>query len=318
MLDAAIQTQNLTKYYGEFAALTDLSLEVQPGEVYGFLGPNGAGKTTLIRTILDEIRPSLGRCWILGKDCRQESLKIRSEIGYLPADLALYPRLTGHELLEFFANLRGYVDWGHVLELSERLGADLAKRVGDLSTGNRQKIGLIQAFMSRPRLLIMDEPSAGLDPLVQRELQSMMRETAMQGNTVFLSSHTLSEVQRVADRVGIIRNGQMVAVEPLDALRARALRRIEIDFSDPIDPNVVRALPGVRDLVATRFRAVFGFAGDMGELLRSLSTTYNIAELETREADLDEVFLSFYRDPPPSDQDTREPATNEAVVGSPR
>ena len=198
--EGAIRTAALTKHYGDFPALVDLDLEVVAGEVYGFLGPNGSGKTTMIRTILDEIRPTAGRAWILGMDSRKQSVEIRRHIGYVPGDLALYPNLTGHDTLTFFANLRGGVDWTYVNELAERLGADLSKKVGDLSSGNRQKIGLIQAFMNRPAVLIMDEPSTGLDPLVQREFQTMLREVAAEGRSVFLSSHTLSEVQRVADR----------------------------------------------------------------------------------------------------------------------
>ena len=194
----AIQTQGLTKHYGDVEALTDLTLDVHPGEVFGFLGPNGAGKTTTIRTLLDEIRPTAGTASILGMDCRRDSVAIRRRLGYVPGDLAMYPSLTGRDTLTYFANLRGGVDWSYVSELAERLGADLAKKIGDLSSGNRQKVGLIQAFMNRPDVLIMDEPSSGLDPLVQREFHTMMREVAAEGRTVFLSSHTLSEAQRLA------------------------------------------------------------------------------------------------------------------------
>ncbi len=203
----AIHTEGLTKKYGDIEALVDLDLEVQRGEVFGFLGPNGAGKTTMIRTVLDLIRPSRGKAAILGLDSHCDSVEIRRHIGYLPGDLAMYPRLTGRDTLAYFGNLRGGIDWAYVGQLAERLNADLSKKVADYSTGNRQKVGLIQAFMSRPELIIMDEPSTGLDPLVQQEFQEMMRELAAEGRTVFLSSHTLSEVQRAGDRVGIIRGG---------------------------------------------------------------------------------------------------------------
>ena len=205
--EIAIHTEGLTKHYGEVPALVDLNLDVRAGEIFGFLGPNGAGKTTTIRTFLDELRPTSGSASILGMDTHLQSVEIRDHIGYVPGDLAMYPNLTGKDTLTYFANLRGGVDWGFVDSLAERLGADLSKKVGDLSSGNRQKVGLIQAFMNKPDVLIMDEPSSGLDPLVQREFQAMMREVASDGRTVFLSSHTLSEVQRVADRVGIIRHG---------------------------------------------------------------------------------------------------------------
>lgn len=190
-----IHTRGLTKHYGDFQALVDLDLDVRAGEIFGFLGPNGAGKTTTIRTLLDEIRPTAGSATIVGLDVHDDAVEIRRHLGYLPGDLALYPNLTGRDTLRLFANLRGGVDWGYVEELAARFETDLSRRVGDLSTGNRQKVGIIQAFMNRPRVIIMDEPSTGLDPLMQRELQALMAEMAADGRTVFLSSHTLSEVQ---------------------------------------------------------------------------------------------------------------------------
>ena len=206
--EPVIEVDGLTKHYGSVVGIQDVSFTVQRGEVFGFLGPNGAGKTTTIRTLLDEIRPTEGRASILGLDTHAKAVEIRRHLGYIPGDLALYPNLTGRDTLTYFANLRGGVDWSYVNELAERLNANLSRKVGNLSSGNRQKVGLIQAFMNRPDVLIMDEPSSGLDPLIQREFQNMVREVAADGRTVFLSSHTLSEVQRVAERVGIIRQGQ--------------------------------------------------------------------------------------------------------------
>jgi ABC-2 type transport system ATP-binding protein len=220
----AIHTEGLTKHYGDVEALVDLDVDISAGEIFGFLGPNGAGKTTTIRTMLDEIRPTAGTATILGMDTHRQSVEIRKHIGYVPGDLAMYPNLTGRDTLTYFANLRGGVDWAYVDELAERLDADLGKKVGDLSSGNRQKVGLIQAFMNRPDVLLMDEPSSGLDPLMQREFQAMMREVASNGATIFLSSHTLSEVQRVADRVGIIRHGRLIALEGVTSLRSMGLR----------------------------------------------------------------------------------------------
>ena len=192
-MPVAISTQRLTKHYGDVAALVDLDLAVGPGEVCGFLGLN-AGKSAMIRTILAEIRPASGTVQILGMDTHQESVEICRHIGYLPGDLVLYPNLTGRDVLTYFANLRAGVDCNYVAELQERLGVDLDRKSGNLSTGNRQKVGIIQAFMNQPELLVLDEPSTGLDPWVQRELQTMMREVAEAGRTVFLSSHTLSEM----------------------------------------------------------------------------------------------------------------------------
>ncbi|MDH3250115.1 MAG: ABC transporter ATP-binding protein [Acidimicrobiia bacterium] len=295
-MNAAIETHGLTKHYGDFPALKNLDLVVNPGEVFGFLGPNGAGKTTMIRTILDEIRPTAGSASIMGFDTHRDAVEIRNHIGYLPGDLAMYPRLTGRDTLTYFANLRGGVDWSYVDELAERLDADLSKKVGDLSTGNRQKVGLIQAFMNRPAVLIMDEPSTGLDPLVQREFQAMMREVAAEGRTVFLSSHTLSEVQRISDRVGIIRHGDLVAVEAVQALRSKAMRRVEFEFASHVDPAVFDDVPGVRDVSANDHRIVLSYDGKMDSLLTTVAGRYEVVDISTAEADLEEIFLTYYRD----------------------
>lgn len=292
----AIKTEALTKHYGETRALVDLDLEIRTGEIFGFLGPNGAGKTTAIRTILDEIRPTAGRASILGMDSHQHSVEIRRHIGYVPGDLAMYPNLTGRDTLTYFANLRGGVDWGHVDQLADRLDADLDKKIGDLSSGNRQKVGLIQAFMNRPEVLIMDEPSSGLDPLVQREFQAMMGEVAAEGRTVFLSSHTLSEVQRVADRVGIIRHGRLIAVEAVAGLRSKAIRKVELFFDDPVDGAVFEPLPGVREVAVADHHVTLSFDGQMETLLRVVAERYHLLDITTHEADLEEIFLTYYRD----------------------
>jgi len=302
----AIRTEGLSKRFGAVRALVEVDLRVARGEVYGFLGPNGSGKTTMIRTILDEIRPTAGRAWILGRDCRRQAVEISRHIGYVPGDLALYPNLTGGDTLKFFANLRGGVDWAYVDELVQRLGADLSRKVGDLSSGNRQKIGLIQAFMNRPELLIMDEPSTGLDPLVQREFQAMVGEVAAEGRSVFLSSHTLSEVQRVADRVGIIRDGRLVAVEKLDELRAKAMRRVELELESDatadgeaeatVETDVFEAVDGVSDVSVEDHRVMLSFNGRTADLVAAVADRYGVIDINTHEADLEEVFLAFYRD----------------------
>jgi ABC-2 type transport system ATP-binding protein len=291
-----IHTAGLTKHYGNVHALVDLDLEVRAGEVFGFLGPNGAGKTTMIRTILDEIRPTEGQASILGMDTHGESVEIRRHIGYVPGDLAMYPNLTGRDTLTYFANLRGGVDWSYVDQLADRLDADLSKKVGDLSSGNRQKVGLIQAFMNRPEVLIMDEPSSGLDPLVQREFQTMMRDVAAEGRTVFLSSHTLSEVQRVANRVGIIRHGHLIALEAVASLRSKAIRRVELSFDSPVDPSAFEGLPGVREVTGENHHVVLSFDGHMESLLKVATEQNTLVDITTQEADLEEIFLTYYRD----------------------
>ena len=274
----------------------DLSFTVQRGEVFGFLGPNGAGKTTTIRMLLDEIRSTAGRASILGLDTHAKSVEIRRHLGYIPGDLALYPNLTGRDTLTYFANLRGGVDWSYVEELAERLDSDLSRKVGNLSTGNRQKVGVIQAFMNRPDVLIMDEPSSGLDPLIQREFQNMVREVAADGRTVFLSSHTLSEVQRVAGRVGIIRQGRLVTVESVADLRSKAMRQVELELDSPAEAARFAAVPGARDVTVEHNQVRLSFDGDMGTLLQAASEQHTIVDITTNEADLEEIFLTYYHD----------------------
>lgn len=292
----AILTEGLTKHYGDVKALIDLDLSVDRGEVFGFLGPNGAGKTTTIRTILDLIRPTRGRASILGMDTHEKSVEIRDHIGYLPSELAMYPSLTGMDTLTYFANLRGGVDWKYVDELAERLDSDLSLKVGDMSGGNRQKVGVIQAFMNKPQLIVMDEPSSGLDPLVQREFQKMMREVAAEGRSVFLSSHTLSEVQRVADRVGIIRHGRLVDVESVNDLRSKAIRRVELFFDTPVKADEFATVAGVREVKANQHSLVISFDGEMDQLLKVATNHHNLVDITSHEADLEEIFLTYYED----------------------
>lgn len=292
----AILTEGLTKHYGDVRAVQDLDLSIEAGEIFGFLGPNGAGKTTTMRTILDLIRPTSGRASILGLDSHTDALEIRQHIGYVPGELALYENLTGRELLTYFANLRGGVDWGHVDRIAERLDSDLSRKIGDYSTGNRQKVGLIQAFMNRPKVMILDEPSTGIDPLVQQEFQGMVHEAANDGVAVFLSSHTLSEVERIADRVGIIREGRLVVVETMEALKQKAIRRVKMEFRTPVTEATFADVPGVVDISIEDHHATIGFEGSMSGLLKAVAE-HDVLDLSSHEADLEEIFLTYYRDP---------------------
>lgn len=294
--DAAIHTTGLSKSYGSFPALKDLDLTVHRGEIFGFLGPNGAGKSTTIRTLMDEIRPTAGSATMLGLDVHRDAVELHSRLGYLPSDVSLYPKLTGRETIRFFANLRGGHPLDHARELAERFDADLDKRVGELSTGNRQKIGLVVTFMHRPELLIMDEPNAGLDPLVQHEFHTLLRETAAEGRTVFLSSHTLSEVERVADRVGIIRKARLAAVEDVAALRAKMIRRIDLVLRDTTQAAEFEQVPGARDVTVDGNRVSLSFDGNMEDLLAVVLKRHELLDIATTEADLEEVFLAFYQD----------------------
>ena len=293
---SAIHTVGLTKYYGRHLGMENINLDVRKGEVFGFLGPNGAGKSTTIRTLLDEIRPTSGSATILGMDTHGDAVEIRRHTGYIPGDLALYPNLTGMDTLTFFGNMRGGVDWSYIDEIADRLDSDLSRKVGDLSTGNRQKVGIIQAFMHRPELLIMDEPTSGLDPLVQREFQKMVNEVSAEGRTVFLSSHTLSEVQRVANRVGIIRNGRLITVESVAELRSKATRQVEFVLDAEADVAAFEAVDGVRNVMVEGNHVEMSFGGDMGDLLTMATERYGVDDIKTSEADLEEIFLTYYHE----------------------
>jgi ABC-2 type transport system ATP-binding protein len=290
----AIRTVGLTKHYGDVKALEDLDLQVEEGEIFGFLGPNGAGKTTTIRALLNYITPTVGSAEVLGMDAQTHSVELRQQISYQPAEYTMYENLTGGQYLQYFANLRGGVDNSYVHDLADRLGADLTRKISDYSTGNKQKIGLIQAFMSKRRLLILDEPVTGLDPLVQQELQAMYQEVQDEGRTVFLSSHTLGEVERVADRVAILRQGHLVVVERVDDLKRKAIRRLDIEFESDISESVFEGVEGVRSATVRGAHASVSFDGPVGDLLRVI-VHHDVLNINSREADLEEIFLTYYR-----------------------
>ena len=291
---AVVETEGLTKTYGRKSrGIEGVDLEVWEGEVFGFLGPNGAGKTTTIRTLLNFLRPTSGRAWILGLDTRRESVRIRAEVGNLPGEFALEDRMTGEKLLRFFARLRGVRDLGYAHELAERLGADLHRPMRRLSRGNKQKIGLVQAMFHKPPLLILDEPTGGLDPLVREEFLDMIEEVRSEGRTVFFSSHVLSEVERVCDRVGIIRDGKLVAVEPTRALVNKASRHVVLTFGAPVDPKPFRALPGVHDLKADGPRLSFTLHEEPDALVK-LAARHRLVGMEYERPSLEEVFLTYY------------------------
>ncbi|MGH3133429.1 MAG: ABC transporter ATP-binding protein [Gaiellaceae bacterium] len=294
---AAILTDRLSKTYGRAVhALVDLDLRVERGEVFGYLGPNGAGKSTTIRLLLDLIHPTAGHASVLGLDSRTESGAARRRVGYLPGDLRLADRLTGREQLESLARLRGGVDETLRDALCERFGVIQDRPIRQLSKGNRQKIGLVQAFMHRPDLVVLDEPTAGLDPLLQSEVRALLRETAADGRTVFLSSHSLDEVQHVADRVGIIRSGRLVDVDSVEGLRERSLRHVRITFSEPVDTSQFRSLDGVRVTGANGLVLTLSAPETAMDALVKTAARHPIADLVSQPADLEEIFLELYRE----------------------
>lgn len=293
-MDASIiRTSHLTKSYGKARGIVDLDLAVQPGEVFGYLGPNGAGKTTTIRTLLDFIRPNAGSATVFGLDTHRESLAIRGRVGYLPGELSLYEGMTGREFLRYMANLRGGVAWSRVEELAGRLAANLTQPIRILSHGNKQKLGLIQAFMHQPELLILDEPTQGLDPLVQHEFYRLIAEARAAGRTVFLSSHVLPEVERTCDRVGIIREGVLVAVEDVASLKAKALRRLEIRFAAPPPLAAFAGLPGVRDLRIESSSLHSQVAGSLDAMIKA-AARFEVLDVISTEPSLEEIFLTYY------------------------
>jgi len=243
---SVIETAGLSKFYGSRRGIEDVTLRVEPGEVFGFLGPNGAGKTTTIRTLLDLLHPSSGSARIFGLDSRRESVAIRARLGNLPGDFGYGGRASGREALALLARLRGE-GVGRAERLAERFHADLERPLSELSRGNRQKVGLILALFHSPELVILDEPTSGLDPLMQEEFLALIGEERERGCTVFISSHELDEVERVCDWVGIIRDGRLIAVERVADLLAKAAerRRVEVEFAEPVELDDVRALPGV-------------------------------------------------------------------------
>ena len=292
--DPVVRAGSLTKTYGSVRGVANLTFTVPRGVVFGFLGANGAGKTTTIRLMLDLIRPTGGSLEVFGLDPRRDGCAIRRQIGYLPGDLRLYERLTAREHLRYFASLRGMRDLDAAERLARRFDLELDRPVRGLSRGNRQKVGLVQAFMHRPELLLLDEPTSGLDPLMQQVFAELVRDAAADGQTVFLSSHVLSEMQRVADRVALIRDGSIDLVDSVEALRARARTRVEVLFAEPPRADAFTGLAGIDELERRGATVRFAVQGPIDPLVKALAC-YHVLALDSHEADLEDVFLSRYR-----------------------
>ncbi len=292
-MDAVIRTEALTKHYGHTVALDHLDLAVPPGVVFGYLGPNGAGKTTTIRLLAGLMRPTSGRATVLGGDTVADVDGVQARIGYLPGDFAADPDLTGREYLTYLANLRRMGDRSRIGQLADRLGLDLDRHVRTLSHGNRQKVGLVQAFMHDPELLVLDEPTAGLDPLVQQEFLALVRAARDAGRTVFLSSHVLAEVEAVADMVAILRRGRLVVVAPVTTLTRRTVRRVDLVFEDAPPLDKLRTVEGVREATALDHVAHLAVEGSMAALFAT-AAPHRIVDVVTHDVDLEEIFLGYY------------------------
>jgi len=289
-----VAAQRLTKSYGKSRGVIDLDFEVRPGEVFGYLGPNGAGKSTTIRTMLDFIRPSGGRILLFGLDPRADGPAVRARTGYVPGELGLYERLTADEYLNDFAAFRGGVPRERLDAYAERLKLDLSVRIKDLSHGNKRKVALIQGFMHQPELLVLDEPTQGLDPLGQQEFYAMIAEARARGATVFLSSHVMPEVERVCDRVAILREGRLVTVDDIGDLKARALRTIEFHFAAPVPAEAFTTLPSVVAAVAQGDTVRLTVRGELDEVVKQ-AATHTVVDVTTHEPSLEDIFLDIYR-----------------------
>ena len=292
----AIQTYDLTKTYGTNRGIRDVNLSINQGEIFGFLGPNGAGKSTTLRTLIGLMKPTSGRAEILGLDAHTQTIEMLRHVGNLPTEFSLEDRMTGRQMITLFGKLRGVTDIAFADELAERLDADLDRPMRRLSRGNKQKIGIVQAMYHRPAVLLLDEPTGGLDPLVQESFLTLLTEARNRGQTIFFSSHVLSDIERVADRVGIIRNGEMVAVEDPHELTGRAHRHVRIEFETPLtDAERARltGIDGVTDLVVEDRVARFTVNRNMDDVVKLLSR-HTIRALDVERPSLEEIFMTFY------------------------
>jgi ABC-2 type transport system ATP-binding protein len=287
-----IQTEKLTKYYGKSHGIENIDLSVKEGEVFGFLGPNGSGKTTTIRVLLDFIRASSGRARLFGMDAHADSIRIKSRIGYLPGEYGMYEDMTAVKYLQFLGSLRSDKEPSLKDRLIERFDLDVSRRIKSFSHGNKQKLALVQAFMHDPELLILDEPTSGLDPLIQQRFYELILEVKESGKTVFFSSHVLSEVERVCDRVAILKEGKLVALHEIADLKKYRLKSIEITFKQELDESIFR-LPGVRKIEKNAHTIRLWIDANINNILRTISE-YPIDNISCRDASLEDIFMEYY------------------------
>lgn len=293
MAVAAISLKKLTKKYGNSRGVTDIDLTVKKGEVFGFLGPNGAGKTTTIRMLLDFIRPSSGTACVLGLDCQKEPTQIHRRVGFLAGDMEMDPRLTGRQYLEYVSNLRGGVPWSKTQVLIDRLQCETGKKIGKLSRGNKQKIALVSALMDEPDVLILDEPTSGLDPIMQLEFNAIIHEHRAKGKTAFISSHDLSEVEQICDRIGFIREGKLIAVQPLKELTKQAFKRVSVTLATKPKKATFEKIKDVTDVTINDKTVVLQLRGEVQPLIKALGNQ-KLVDVSIQDANLEDIFMTFY------------------------
>jgi ABC-2 type transport system ATP-binding protein len=300
MAAPAIRTSRLTKDYGAGRGLFDLDLKIAAQEVFGYLGPNGSGKTTTIRLLMGMIRPTSGSAWIFGLDSVRDSVAVKRKVGYLPGDVPQFGSLRGDEVVAYLAGMRGGVDHARVRSIAERFDIDLSRRFREYSSGNKQKLAILLAFMHKPELLILDEPTSSLDPLNQQQFYALLDEARNDGATIFLSSHVLSEVQRVCDRVGIVRDGRLVQLADLDELRRMQVHHVEITFvdSEVVPEAAIRDAEGVDEVAVADEHVTCTVRGDFDPLLRAIGSA-RVADLVSTEPSLEEIFLSHFAESRP-------------------
>jgi len=293
--EPVIVIDNLYKSYGKVQAVKGISMHVEQGEIFGFLGPNGAGKTTTIRCMLDVIRPTSGTLRVLGLDAQRDKMELHQRIGYLPGDVRLPGQMTGKQVINYFSRLQGREP---VLlnDLVERFDVEMKRPLKSYSKGMRQKIGVVLAFMCDPQVLILDEPTSGLDPLLQRTFNEFLLEEQARGKTIFMSSHIMSDVEKVCQRVAVIRQGEIVTIEEVEKLRQKAGQRVIVEFGDAVDADEVARMPGVSMVTSHNSAYHFNVSGSMDALIKALSH-HKVLRLQAEEAPLEEVFLKFYENP---------------------
>lgn len=292
-MNSVIKTKNLTKTYGKSRGVSDISIDVPEGSIFGFLGPNGAGKSTTINMLVNLTKPTSGSIEMLGKNSVEQGLEIRRDIGYLSSDMALDSHLTGWQQLEYFGRLRGDYDQKYIAELAERLGSDLTRKTKTLSRGNRQKVGLISALMHKPKLLILDEPTSGLDPLIQAEFNRIILDHQQSGRTTFISSHMLSEIQELCDHVAFIREGKIISSTTIDELTKASPKHIRISPADKTLLSSIQKLPGASHVINHKKSVEFSYSGDTNSLVKILSK-HKLTDVNIADADLESSFMAFY------------------------